>query len=48
LAANGEGLCTMWGEQKARQMLSEAGFNKLDVKQLEGDIFTSYFIASKS
>jgi len=48
LAANGEGLGTMWGEQKARQMLSAAGFTQLEVMQVEGDIFNNYFIASKS
>jgi 2-polyprenyl-3-methyl-5-hydroxy-6-metoxy-1,4-benzoquinol methylase len=48
LAANGEGLGTMWGEHKARQMLREAGFTQLEVKQVEGDIFNNYFIASKS
>lgn len=48
LAANGEGLGTMWGEQKARQMLGAAGFTQLQVMQVEGDIFNNYFIASKS
>ena len=43
LAANGEGLGTMWGEQKARQMLSAAGFTQLEVMQVEGDIFNNYF-----
>lgn len=48
LASNGEGLGTMWGEQKARQMLIEAGFTHLEVKQVEGDTFNNYFIASRS
>ncbi len=48
LAANGEGLGAMWGEQKARQMLSATGFTQLQVMQVEGDIFNNYFIASKS
>ncbi len=47
LSANGEGLGTMWGEQKARQMLSAAGFTQLEVMQVEGDIFNNYFIVSK-
>jgi hypothetical protein len=38
----------MWGEQKARQMLSAAGFTQLQVMQVEGDIFNNYFIASTS
>jgi hypothetical protein len=48
LAANGEGLGTMWGEQKARQMLDAAGFTQLQVMQVEGDTFNNYYIASKS
>jgi 2-polyprenyl-3-methyl-5-hydroxy-6-metoxy-1,4-benzoquinol methylase len=47
LASGGEGLGTMWGEQKARQMLSAAGFTQLQVMQVEGDIFNNYYIASK-
>jgi ubiquinone/menaquinone biosynthesis C-methylase UbiE len=47
LAANGEGLGTMWGEQKARQMLSAAGFTQLEVKHVEADFTNSYYIASK-
>ena len=43
LAANGEGLGTMWGEQKARQKLGAAGFTQLQVMQVEGDIFNNYF-----
>jgi len=48
LAANGAGLGTMWGEQKARQMLNEAGFTQLEVKHVEADFSNSYYIASKS
>src|SRR6266436_5950507 len=48
LASNGEGLGTMWGEQKARQMLQDAGFTQLEVKRVEDDILNSYYIASKS
>ena len=47
LAHDGAGLGTMWGEQKARQMLTEAGFRHVDVKQIEGDVFNNYFIATK-
>ena len=48
LALNGEGLGTMWGEEKARQMLTEAGFSCLEVRQLPHDIQNSYYIATKS
>jgi SAM-dependent methyltransferase len=48
LALNGAGLGTMWGEQKARQMLNEAGFTQLEVKHVEADFLNSYYIASRS
>ncbi len=47
LAQGGEGLGTMWGEEKAREMLKEAGFSKVEVKQLPHDIFNNYFIITK-
>jgi ubiquinone/menaquinone biosynthesis C-methylase UbiE len=47
LAENGDGLGAMWGEQKARQMLAEAGFSDVEVKQVEGDILNNYYIAYK-
>ena len=37
LALNGEGLGMMWGEQKARQMLVEAGFTQVEVKRAPGN-----------
>lgn len=48
LALNGAGLGAMWGEQKALQMLSEAGFKNVKVQQIPGDIFNNYYIAKKS
>ncbi len=47
MGLNGPGLGAMWGEQTARQMLTEAGFTQVEVKQVEGDIFNNYFIASR-
>lgn len=47
LAQAGEGLGAMWGEQKARQMLAEAGFTRVDVKQVAGDTLNNYYIAMK-
>lgn len=47
LALNGEGLGTMWGEQKARELLIEAGFNQIDVKRVEGDILNGYYVCRK-
>jgi ubiquinone/menaquinone biosynthesis C-methylase UbiE len=48
LALDGEGLGTAWGEQKARQMLADAGFGDVDVKNVEGDIINNYYIARKN
>jgi hypothetical protein len=48
LAEDGMGLGTMWGEQKAGQILVDAGFRRVDVRQVEGDVFHNYYIASKS
>jgi ubiquinone/menaquinone biosynthesis C-methylase UbiE len=47
LALGGEGLGTMWGEQLARKKLADAGFAKVDVKNVEGDIMNAYYIVSK-
>ncbi len=47
LSAGGEGLGTMWGEEKACQMLREAGFSQIEVKQVEGDILNNYYITTK-
>jgi SAM-dependent methyltransferase len=47
LALNGEGLGTVWGEQVARELLAEAGFSDVDVKNVEGDILNNYYIARK-
>ena len=47
LAYDGEGLGTMWGEQKARQYLANVGFTQIEVKQVPGDVVNNYFIAMK-
>ncbi|MFQ5934029.1 MAG: class I SAM-dependent methyltransferase [Dehalococcoidia bacterium] len=47
LALDGEGLGTMWGEQKAREMLADAGFAQIEVKQVPDDTQNSYYIARK-
>jgi SAM-dependent methyltransferase len=48
LAYNGEGLGTVWGRQKAEQMLKEAGFSeKIEVRVVPGDIFNYYYIVQK-
>ena len=47
LALDGAGLGAMWGEQKAREMLAEAGFAHVDVKRIEDDRTDSYYVATK-
>ncbi len=47
LAQGGEGLGTMWGEEKAKEMLRDAGFGRVEVKQLPHDFVNSYYIVTK-
>ncbi len=47
LAQDGEGLGAMWGEEKAREMLGEAGFEKVEVEQLPHDFQNYYYVATK-
>ena len=47
LALGGEGLGNMWGTQKARELLAEAGFKDVEVKSVEGDIMNAYYICRK-
>jgi hypothetical protein len=48
LAAGGMGLGAMWGEQRACQMLADAGFTSVDVKHVDGDVFHAYYVATKA
>lgn len=47
LAYGGDGLGTMWGKQKAFEMLAQAGFGKVDIKEVDGDIVNYYYVARK-
>ena len=47
LAQDGEGLGTMWGKQKALELLAEAGFTSVSVNEVDGDIFNYYYVAKK-
>jgi ubiquinone/menaquinone biosynthesis C-methylase UbiE len=47
LGQNGEGLGAAWGEQKARELLAEAGFTQVDAMRVEGDIINCYYVARK-
>jgi 2-polyprenyl-3-methyl-5-hydroxy-6-metoxy-1,4-benzoquinol methylase len=47
LALDGAGLGTMWGEEKAREMLGEAGFIKVNVTRTPDDIENAYYVAMR-
>ena len=47
LADGGMGLGAMWGEQKAQEMLTDAGFTSIETAHVDGDIANTYFIATK-
>ena len=47
LADGGEGLGAMWGKEKAVEMLNEAGFDSVEVENLEHDILNNYYISRK-
>lgn len=48
LAYDGMGLGTMWGQEKALQMLSDAGFARVEIKQLAHDFQNDYYIIRKT
>jgi SAM-dependent methyltransferase len=45
LALGGQGLGTVWGKELTLAMLVDAGFGRVDVKQVDGDILNNYYIA---
>lgn len=45
LAQKGKGLGAMWGKELATKMLNDAGFSKVEVKQLPHDPINYYYIA---
>jgi SAM-dependent methyltransferase len=47
LALDGDGLGTVWGTQTALRMLGEAGFGRVDVKEIETDPFNCYYVATR-
>ncbi|MEX0272246.1 class I SAM-dependent methyltransferase [Leptolyngbyaceae cyanobacterium UHCC 1019] len=47
LAYGGMGLGTMWGKEKALEMLAEAGFKQVEIKQLAHDFQNDYYIIRK-
>lgn len=47
LAQGGAGLGTVWGRELALQMLDEAGFGEVEVKELEHDIQNYFYVIRK-
>ena len=47
LAQEGEGLGAMWGREKAREYLREAGFGSVTIERLPHDIQNDYYIVRK-
>lgn len=47
LAQGGMGLGTMWGREKAREMLSAAGFREIEIHQLAHDVQNEYYVIRK-
>lgn len=47
LAQGGEGLGAMWGREKARELLTKAGFDNIEINRLEHDIQNDYYVMTK-
>jgi 2-polyprenyl-3-methyl-5-hydroxy-6-metoxy-1,4-benzoquinol methylase len=47
LSQGGEGLGAMWGEEKAREYLKEAGFKSIETNQLAHDIQNNWYVIRK-
>lgn len=47
LAQGGMGLGAMWGEELACEMLRDAGFDRIDVKNLPHDFQNNFYVANK-
>ncbi len=47
LAQDGAGLGAMWGKELACEMMKDAGFSSVDVKELEHDMINYYYIVKK-
>ena len=47
LAQGGDGLGTMWGREKATELLNTAGFQQIRIEQLAHDFQNDYYIIQK-
>jgi 2-polyprenyl-3-methyl-5-hydroxy-6-metoxy-1,4-benzoquinol methylase len=46
-AVGGLGLGTMWGQEKAQELLQAAGFKHIEITQLPHDVMNDYYIIHK-
>jgi hypothetical protein len=47
LAQGGEGLGAMWGEEKTREYLKQAGFHSIEKRELAHDIQNNWYVVRK-
>lgn len=47
LAYGGKGLGAMWGEEKAVEMMKDAGFANVSINHLDHDFMNTYYVATK-
>lgn len=47
LAQGGDGLGAMWGREKAKELLTKAGFNDIKIHRLEHDIQNDYYVMKR-
>jgi hypothetical protein len=47
LAQGGEGLGAMWGEEKTREYLKQAGFHSIEKHELAHDIQNNWYVVRK-
>jgi 2-polyprenyl-3-methyl-5-hydroxy-6-metoxy-1,4-benzoquinol methylase len=47
LSQGGDGLGTVWGTERALQMLADAGFGDVQVQRLEEDFLNTYYVARR-
>jgi ubiquinone/menaquinone biosynthesis C-methylase UbiE len=47
LGQDGDGLGTVWGTELATQMLQDAGFTRVQLRELEQDPFNAYFVSRR-
>jgi hypothetical protein len=47
LAQDGEGLGAMWGEEKTREYLKQAGFASVEKHELAHDIQNNWYVVRK-